>query len=408
MLNKINVKPQKRSRKKPQLPDEQFTYYWRRIENAEKAIKKIDVQRRNMVSTFNETLRPLEEQLCENKSALIQHLLTFCHKKSLAKYLKEEVLAWTEQEYQDIACSPFRAHIDMEALASEMMLIVKQLNPVPDELPDSERDQLYHMLLQLGFDADAFGDDDLDQLYRAMLQGPHAFLALLQSLESQHVFDDEDGFDEAQPRQEQHSHSEQADDFTSEQCQEDRETLTSKQEEDVFSKKSINRFYKKVAQRIHPDRAQTDEEKEERHDLMQTLTQAKDDQDIFTIFKLYQAHVQGNDLLFSNKEYTQLIRLLKDKLHTLEQKKRAFKEEGSVESMIYDRFHAKTQRETQSNLVNHENTLRQEIEQITSDHQRLTSLKQLKILLQERANQRVNYQEGSADFFDDLFGGMEN
>lgn len=382
MIQAVPNTSKKSSRKKPTAPDELFAYYWQRIENAEKAIKKIEVQRATLFTSFNETLRPLEEELNEHRVHFIQHLLAFCQKKSLPKYHKQETLNWIEEEYESLVNSPFRVNINTDRLSADI------IDAISDEPDQSDREQLYHMLSEMGLNQDHFTDEDVDTLFQAILEGPHAFMSTL--FEMEQASDDE--IDE---RAEDTDHR-QEDFFDQPYDNEDAffadenntKQSNHQKKEDIFSKKAINRFYKKVAQRIHPDRVQDEAEKENYHQLMQMLTQAKKDNDIFTIFKLYQDNIAEGELLFSNDEYGELIILLKEKLTILEDKKRAFKLEPSTEAMIFDRFHAKTMKETNKRLLQYEAMLNDQIDLLISVKRRLKNIKQLKIALQERMEDR--------------------
>lgn len=416
-LSKTKPTSKRTARSKPYTtPKEKFQYYWDRIQKAEKAYAAAERQRTRLMDTFNDTMLPLEQHLCQIREQYIQTLLSFSDKKTLPFYLKEELLEWVSDEYAMLMSSPFRGSIDTDALLksiTESSNAMMEQSARGKQFKAHQREALREEIDGIGFNSHDFEDEDIDVLLNVMQSGPHLFLEKLMQIKArieaekrashtgekeQQGKEGDDSIDEESSDDEDAFFNDFFNDafgFSPEDDMFKKESFTNKQ--DVLSKKSINTFYKKIAQRIHPDKAKNEQDRETRNHLMQVLTTAKKENDAFTIFNLYQEHVDGDDFSFSDEEFEVLISLLEDKLRILRNQKRNLKQDNGIDAIVYQRFHAKNKQETNARMASHKASLQDAIAEITNDIKHTRTLKQLK----EKLNDRISETE-----VDDLFSLM--
>jgi len=136
---------------------------------------------------------------------------------------------------------------------------------------------------------------------------------------------------------------------------------------------------------------------------MLELTKAKKNNDAFTIFSLYQTYAGDDDFEFTEKDMISINRLLQEKLEAIRHKKRELKYDNSVESMVYEKFHASSKAKIQRAFDDHKKLIKTMIVATQHTIGSAKSIKNVKALVQARLDEK---QQNMG--YDDIFGMLHN
>lgn len=364
------IKPKQKNKSKTQNddPQAQFQNYWEKIERAEKAYTAAERQRKKIVDQFNDELLSLEKRHNAIRYQFIDRLLTFFNKRGLTKLHKDLLLDWVTDEMDELMSSPFRGELDTDKLIEQIQSLMapkmqKSLSGLKEDIASFASEEM-------GLD-----DEAIEDICDSIQDGPQGFFEALMRNAAK-MFDDlpDDKVDF-----EEFVHDYFSDEAGFEHYRDEADTS-----KDIFSKKTLNKLYKKLAQKLHPDRAASNLDREKKHELMMQLSEAKRSQDIFTLFTLYQTYGDDKDFSFAEKEIEEFNKMLSKKLQALRGKKKELKQDGGVESLIYKKFHSRSKKEMAQKFLNHKNILVKKIKALESQVNHMTSLKKLKEELQIR------------------------
>ncbi|AWB68478.1 hypothetical protein C2869_19645 [Saccharobesus litoralis] len=254
---------------------------------------------------------------------------------------------WIGQDIGDLEEHPFASHIDTGALRDEFG---KQMNSLVEPLDfedDYVIDELRAMLSEMmGGEVDEA--EVSDEELKKVAQNPAYMEELIkklhmqmweEELEDENPFDftndevDDDPFGNQQQRQ-------AAPEFANSNVELD----------NLFKSSQLNKMYKRLASALHPDKVTDEQQKSERHELMQVLAEAKQSNDAFTILSLYQQHIKGAEFEFDDNTVAALETLLENKLYDLQEEFAGIDNQPGIEAMVFSRFHARTKKATQQNL----------------------------------------------------------
>jgi hypothetical protein len=334
----------------------------------------LTASRTALVAHFNQRVLPLERQLCVCQFKMVERLLSFTDRKSLSQNYKDELFEVIIDLHQSLLSSPFRGELDLDDLGRR----IGEANCL--DIDTEELDAMRRRIAQeFKVDLD-LSDDDL----RAILHNPDLLLRKLAAFfatEAGEADEAETPWDEELGDSYADSDGEGAD--FEQGFGNGAEAEGSGRHELFISKGVLNRCYKKLANKFHPDKA-SEADKPLCQRLMSELSKAKRNQDAFTIFMLYQEHIQDDEFQFSDDELKKINWLLTVKLRELEDEKREFEYDNSLDSLIYRQFNGRSQRATDTNLREHAEQLADRIDSMTDDHRRLTNLREVKDMLQFR------------------------
>jgi|GEM_PF-1431755 len=391
---------------------QQFHLLWQKIGKAEKSYEAAKRQRRRIFEQFNDELQDFEQQCSVARFQLVEKLLPFLNKKSLPKYIKYEIIEWVQEEIEFIQSSPFRDKVDLPALLKEVdetltMLVEDDSSHV--ELTAQEfkvkRKMMSEMLDQMGIASATIDDEQMEKFIHAMEKSPLDFMQIMAEYmqNSATPDDDDDNLDDDDATTEQYSHS-QHEHFDQGHCHDpEGDNLQHHRKKNTFSLDSIHQLYKKLAQKFHPDRAKNEQDKAKCHELMLELTKAKKNNDAFTIFSLYQTYAGDDDFEFTEKDMISINRLLQEKLEAIRHKKRELKYDNSVESMVYEKFHASSKAKIQRAFDDHKKLIKTMIVATQHTIGSAKSIKNVKALVQARLDEK---QQNMG--YDDIFGMLHN
>ena len=357
--------------------EEHFRAYWSKIEKAEKSYKNAERKRGQIFDRFNEVLLPTEQSYCQSSYQLIQKLVSFFPKKSFSKDEKKELIDWVCHELESLSGSPFRGDIDLSELHNQVH------SYEIEHFPPSEHDKdiLKRMFSDaLGGDVDF--DEEVESLFSKSDADPFKFMGSIFEKLQQQMEDEILNKEHSDYREDSGTRGSWFD--GEEQIGHEQNSVS----EDITSERSINRLYKKLAQKLHPDRAENDQDREHRHEVMLKLSEAKRTGDLYSLLCLVRDYGDEMDAQFSSDQLDQVTDKLREKLYDLKSKRTGLREDGSISAAIYKRFNGRSKRAIEEKMLDRRSQLLDEIDQIKVLIAHLKKPKQLKDILRSRLRDR--------------------
>ncbi|MFZ1874249.1 MAG: hypothetical protein WAU54_15950 [Chania sp.] len=372
------ITKQKAKKAQPKTPRQQFNHYCQEVKKQQLNIENLKKQQSVLLTRFQQEYLPIEKKYLQTSYLKIEKLLSFTPKKSLSHSQRDLLTDWINEEIDILLDNPFAEQTEIQQLKDKLL----QTCAIPEhvELGDDELAQMRSLVGEEFEFVHTLSDAELSDLMR----NPHKFQEKMQEELEQRSLDDDmrSSFDDEE------------DDFSFFDDDEDHSSILSGQQqkmESLFSASAANRMYKKLAMLFHPDREMDESAKQEKHDLMIQLAQAKKTQDIWTIISLYQQHVDA-DGDFAEKELPALNSLLSNRVEQLKiEYRRLNTHADSLEGLVWAKFGAKTQSAIEKKLMQHEEMLRGFIAEDEQQTRELTSLKVLKQHLTVR-NQEQHFE----------------
>jgi len=368
------VKKTKSSKSIKQTPQQVFERRWLEVDKALKSLEKARNEQQGVVDKFNADLLPLEQDICRQQYSFINTLLKFYGKKSLLEWQREDTFDWIDEIFNSLASSPFRPHLDIDALASDIhQSLIGRIAAGPQVLELLRND----IIESTGIDLNLTDEDLL-----AILANPDLLAKkLAQASIDGRGLDDPSPFDDGDDVEDifEDMFSDYFDNFADDKFN---DPAAHEKNELFLSKGVLNRCYKKLANRFHPDKVKP-EDREESHHLMVELSKAKKANDAFSIFMLYQQYIADDDFVFSDNELTHINVLLSKKLQDIRCAKADLKFGDDMDTLICRKFKGRSKRATEQNFADHLDEMQQRLA-IYNNYSQITSLKILKKFLAER------------------------
>jgi hypothetical protein len=165
----------------------------------------------------------------------------------------------------------------------------------------------------------------------------------------------------------------------------------------LFKRSSINGMFRRIAKVLHPDKEQDEQRKAEKHQLMSSLIEARDQNDIPTIFAMYAEHVGDLPEDLAKNDIENINTLLNYQLKQLKKNYDSAPYLDPKTAMFYDMFQAKTENGILKNIKKRKSVINESIMHSKHFLSRITSLSKLKPLLEE-----VHYQRFESQYDDDF------
>lgn len=123
---------------------------------------------------------------------------------------------------------------------------------------------------------------------------------------------------------------------------------------DKLSKaEQLNKIYKRLASLVHPDKEQDPGKKAQKHVLMQTLSEARKNNDAFTLLQLYQTHINEGEFAIDSDTLSSIQALLREKLHSLDDELHQAKSNNELSSLVWRKFSGRSKKQTEHNFKIH-------------------------------------------------------
>ncbi|MBS9431244.1 hypothetical protein [Photorhabdus hainanensis] len=357
----------------PKTPQQQFKAYWKSIEKYQLKIAKLQQQQDALFVRFQQEVLPIEHQYIQSKYDKTARLLSFADKKSLGKNQRGELFFWIEEELDELCHYPFNENLDLNKLTdhfSNLNALKEHETPTPEQMADIRQ------TLDEYFD---FNEEISDEELLDMMKSPEKMRATIEQhfqRESKHFYDE--------------YHAEDADDFNP--AEENQKKL-----DNLFKSQEVSQMYRKIAKLLHPDREQDLDEKKKKNQLMVQLSQAKKDNDVWTIINMYHTYIDPT-FSFNSRDISDINKLLKARIDTLANELNQLKKSDSLPGIVWSTLGGNTSKIIENNLREHCKKLRQNIENETQQRESLRSLTVLKSHLAERRD-AFELQQEIIDYF---------
>ncbi|MBV8042713.1 hypothetical protein [Pluralibacter sp.] len=378
MAEKGIVRKNSASKKRTSAARQQLMTYCESIRKQQGLIAKLQQQRIETYSRFQQELLPAEQQFIQ---LLYNNTLRLCElasRKSLSRTQRDHLIFFIEDNVDVLRHHPFTNHVDISALLTKALCLCAQLS-VTSEL--DEIDSLREYINGDRPEGEGFSDEELLEIFR----DPQKMEEVIQAKQQQEqASDDDDLF---------------ADDFDFSPDDEQRQAQHKKLDS-LFSDSVIKTMYKRLASALHPDKEMNEASRKEKHDLMVQLTQARKDHDVWTIFEMYQQHIDGN-ADFSDDEIPVINQLLKQRLSALKAEYESlWYDESSIEGLIWSQFSGRTSKSIEKKLDSRRTKLREMTE---VEENMIAHLSSVKSVQQYLKTHRRHVDELSELFIEQMF-----
>ncbi|MCW7550759.1 hypothetical protein OO184_23210 [Photorhabdus sp. APURE] len=357
----------------PKTPQQQFKTYWTSIEKYQLKIAKLQQQQDELFMRFQQEVLPVEHQYMQSRYDKAARLLSFADKKSLGKNQRRELFSWIEEELAELCTYPFNENLDLNKLTdhfSNLHAFKEEEIPTPEQM--AEIRQTFGEYFDLN---EEISDEELLD----MIKNPEKMRSTIEQhfqRESEHFHDEYD--------------AEETTDF--DPAAEDQKKLDS-----LFKSQEVSQMYRKIAKVLHPDREQDLDEKKKKNQLMVQLSQAKKDNDVWTIINMYHKYIDPT-FSFNSRDISDVNKLLKARIDILANELNQLKKSDSLPGMIWRTLGGETSKAIENNLHEHCKKLRQNIENEIQLRESLRSLTVLKSYLAERRD-ALEFEQEMIDYF---------
>lgn len=340
--------PAKSSRKRP-AKEQAFDDAWNKVITQQQKNARL----REEVQAFS---REVSAAIEEHEKAYItaacqtcEHLLSFCNRKSLGKWQREDLQQWILGYVINISSNPFSSPADLSALNAA---VAAQLHEMPD--PASS------------------GHAESSEGRSHSPQTDDMFADLFDDAEAEDGCDE--GFDEALDAFAEALFGEFSDpEHAREACQAEEQGLNN-----MMRASSINKLFRKVARVLHPDRERDESARVEKNRLMGELLQARDNNDIPLIFSLYAEHVGESPLQELADDLDGVTQLLQRQFENLRDQKDEIIEEEPFAAALYRRFHQRSRPAVNREIHKHVLQLKRDTLELQSLRKEVNTVSKLK------------------------------
>ena len=372
---------------------------WLEIEKKQKRNANLKRKMTDLYQVFKDDILDEERRLVELLGQETRHLMSFLSRKSFTQWQKEELANWIESNLETLSTHPFgNADLanDIRNEYSDFLVASAESNDKDIDLDEESLAEMRELCEEMFLGELSFSDEQLANFIRDPETFKQAFQAFL---EAKHDEDDEGLFGD--DSQDDYSTEEPYEEHSREEVQQQNKLKS------LFNSSNLNKLYKILANRLHPDKERNEHLRAEKSELMAQLVKAKKDKDAYTIISMFHQFVPESELsLFdgNNQELSEaLIKLLNEKLKTLDQENHEQKYNSSLESLIWQKFSGRSKKIIQENIDCHLADLEDSHTRLNYYIHEVTTVKLLKEILSERYEQNSFNPFADAHFsLDDL------
>ncbi|MBV1789451.1 hypothetical protein KQ940_15460 [Marinobacterium sp. D7] len=325
----------------------EFERLTKTLQREQKKQQKFFAEIDRLCRTYDEKVLPEMKNNHGMLRKLLSRLIDLSTRKSLSQWHREELEEWIHELLEQIGQYD---HQDAKAAAQMYMDLQRHHFGTPTHIPDDE-DEFDPFVedepreTSESQPAEKTGDDDTQQDFFG--------------------FDDIPEPERAASEEDEYAENPFADAML--------------EPEPELDDKWFKRLFRRAAQALHPDREQDPVRQQEKKQLMSTLLQARDDNDMLTLLELYQQHVDNDRLQVPESALEALCDSIEDKLEQLEMEKLGYLYASPQRLRVHHLLYAGTRKKQQKNLEQLLKDIRQlgrELPEIARSLRNLTSLKQ--------------------------------
>ncbi|MCH1918982.1 J domain-containing protein [Shewanella sp. A3A] len=368
---------------------------WEQIEKKQAANERYERKISKFFDEFSDKLTTHELEICAANAALISHLISFFPRKSLSNRQRETLADWIDHQLEELEANPFR--VDSTApLRQQFQQAMMDVFPAQKLAENTAAcDFFREQVEQLTGTPLELDDEQLVEI----IKDPESFAKFISGLEGNNL---DQAFDFAMD-----------DDLDDDWQPEWADAAASSDSVELFRHKDINRLYKQLAKVFHPDKAQSDDDKQRNHQLMQQLSLAKKDNDIFVMMHLALQWLPELAIELDDQAIKHFEHSLQQKLQGLNEDYEELKYGDDIKSMVWNRFGGRSKHEREQILAHYQRDLIGGAQELRYLKAQLSTVKSLQAELSQRAalpnplddiqNFMASLQAEGFDF-EDMFG----
>ncbi len=389
---------------KDKAPLTSLQHLWQKIEKYQKRNANTEKKIAKLYAQFQQEVEPTEHKSAECIAAQISHLTQFITRKTLNANERNELLDWIHEDLNYLRSHPFIGDIKIELLQQDIDEKINEINRHTVSNFDSEELGRLREMIHYEFDgALTLTDEELLEV----AADPSKLAKHIEKLEAEIDLDDEESdffgdpiadddeedmsfFDDLFKQQHEYFHQ-----------QDQKEQKQQLELERLFKGSQLNKMYKRLAAKLHPDKEQDPIKKQEKHQLMQQLSDARKNKDGFTLLQLY-LHNFDDDMEFDSKTMENLAPLLQAKIAQLNEEHQEIKNNNKPETLVWRQFNGRSKAIVAKNMAEHISALQSECTQINELLENCTTVKNMKKTLKSRMhnNSMLNFSQGFNQLFD--------
>ncbi|REL27397.1 hypothetical protein DXX93_13020 [Thalassotalea euphylliae] len=385
---------------------EYLNHLWQKIKKHEKRNQNLVNKQAKLYLEFVERIEPYEHAYCLAIANKAKRLISFMPRKSFSHAQQQALIEWIEEEISDIEYHPFIGNVDIGELR---VLFQNGLSHSLKSI-DVDEDTIAHMRTMFNdmFDGKInFSDEELTKIARQpeLLKelAMQKFNELYSRQETEFQDENRKGeYTEQNRDQDDFDNDEDFESFFHNNHQQDMEEERQKELDQLFKSSQLNKMYKRLASVLHPDKAQDKAQKAARKELMQCLSDARQNKDAFTLLKLYQEYIPDAEFSFDDKTLAAIKDLLVDKAAILNGQYHDLKSNNTPQAIVWRKFSARSKKAIDLNFTEHLELLLNETAAAEAFLDKGKTVKIVGKMLSERLNQQQQW------FFSKVDGDFES
>ncbi len=375
---------------------------WLEIEKKQKRNANVERKITDLYQVFTNEILQEEHKLVELLGQETRHLMSFLPRKSFTLWQKEELASWIESNLDSLSSHPFgNAELVNDLRKEYSDTLVASSNKMDGNMDvDDELIAEMRALCQEMFEGKiSFSDEELTEF----IKDPATFQEFFQEFLAEeslkeHLNESFDGSAEEDAYSEESRYEGDFHDEYSRQAEDQQQNKL----KSLFNSSKLNKLYKILANKLHPDKERNEHLRAEKSVLMAQLVKAKKDKDAYTIISMFHQFVPESELSIfdgNDEELAQaLIKLLNEKIKTLDQENDERKYNSGLQSLVWQKFSGRSKKIVQENIDSHLADLEDNQTRLNYYIHEVKTVKLLKEILSERYEQKNFNPFANADF----------
>ncbi|WP_111979462.1 hypothetical protein [Algibacillus agarilyticus] len=393
---------------------DKFNHLWKEIDRKTLRNQRLKEKQEAFFQHFQDQVSQHEKDLLLATANLASHLTQFVSRKSLSDVRRECLVDWIESELYFVEQTPLAAELGIEQIRQNLHDQISRLVELDSDADADQAmdcDHIRELLINLtGSDFD-LSDEKLTEIgqspadFEAFLKNELEALLANESNDDQHDgpfgandFDEDDLFNGF-------NFNEDTDDDEQKFNHNSTQSPQKQRLEQLFKKSHINKMYKKLAQVLHPDKETDESKKHEKQTLMQDLSKAREQNDVFTIISMFSQYIPDADITLDDESLKNIIWLLTSQTDELDRDFADLKYSRDPIGIVWNKFGKGRKHEVAKRLKEHKAELTEKVDDIEYIIKYCTNLKVLNRYLAERieANEINNFGFSNPFMDEDIF-----
>jgi hypothetical protein len=341
----LNMTPDNGAGKTNHALQKRFDKLWKQLQSKKQRNEKFKKDIEALATVYHTQLRPVEMEMVDPLSRLVERLIDFSLRKSLSNRHRDGLAYWVVESINIISRFDSKKASELSESYYQAMVAMFGL-PLAEEDDLPSPDQLF---------GENFGGNDPNEK------------SFKNENEQNDLFDNvegTEGFDEARWNDESSwSHLEP----------DSKPAMGSS----FNAKKWMGGLFRRLANKLHPDKETDPTRKAEKQQLMVELLEARKNEDVMTMLTLYSEQVEGGDLALAEQDMKDVCELLKANASRLDNERDDFLFDNPQNQIVYELLYSSTKSGREKKLA----TSIRNIKEINDKtHETTSALRNLTIL----------------------------